>query len=133
MLERFASSDIEVCAQTVARLGGDQPDPIRASLAWMIRNRLRLGTCARQTMPDISRACQDILREAVGDPRQIAVNNRLSTADWCRVYAINCLVWAGDVDDQTGGAISCHRHDIIRAWARNRTPTALLGPYIFFR
>lgn len=133
MLDRFAQSDLEICVQTVAHLGGDQPDEIHAPLAWVIRNRLQSAAIGRAGLPDLARTCQDILREADGRAQSLAARSGLTISDWCRVYAVNCLVWAGDLDDQTAGATSCHRHDTTRSWAKTRTPTALLGPYIFFR
>jgi hypothetical protein len=133
MLDRFAQSDLVICAQTVAHLGADQPDEFQAPLAWVIRNRLQSAESRRGGLPDLARTCQDILREAAGRAQSLGLTTALSTPDWCRVYAVNCLVWAGDLADQTAGATACHRHDTTRSWARRRTPTALLGPYIFFR
>jgi hypothetical protein len=133
MLMSLTSTDFDLCAHAIARLGGDQPDDVRASLAWVIRNRLqRLGLCGKRPMP-VSHACDEVLQEALGSAEPDAPPEALSAADWCRLYALNCLVWSGNVADQTAGATACHRHDRNPPWARSRLPTALLGSYIFFR
>ncbi|WP_088348518.1 MULTISPECIES: hypothetical protein [Rhodomicrobium] len=133
MIRYFGQVELDICARTVARLGGGQPEELHAPLAWVIRNRLQTTSGRRGAEPDLARTCQDILREADGRAPLLPAKAQLTAADWCRIYAVNCLVWAGDLDDTTAGATSCHRHDTTRSWARGRTPTALLGPYIFFR
>lgn len=127
------NADLEICAQTVARLGSDQSDDVRSSLAWVLKNRFEQVKSSFGTLPDITNACETVLREAL--PSQIAAATDLAMpeAELCRVRAANCLVWAGDVADRTGGAIACHRHDASPAWSRHRTPTALLGSFLFFR
>jgi hypothetical protein len=124
--------DLDLCARAVASIGGDQPDDIRASLAWVIRNRLEWASAACGAIPDLARTCRDVLLEALG-PRHGAAHSDLPNREWRRLYALNCLVWTGDLADQTGGAISCHRHDATKKWAKERVPTALLGPFIFYR
>lgn len=133
MIDPFEHADLEICALTVARLGGDEPDDVRAPLAWVIRNRLLSAALPPGAVPNLARTCRAILHEAVGGAGQLSPKTALTASDWCRLYAVNCLVWAGDLADPTAGATACHRHDITRSWARGRTPTALLGPYIFFR
>ncbi|NJM33354.1 MAG: hypothetical protein HC850_00205 [Rhodomicrobium sp.] len=131
---RIKSSDLDICAATVAALASDQRHGIWACLAWMIRNRLlALPMGVTQNEHAVSDVCGDIVREALGEDRLLTEASFISTADRCRLYAVNSLVWAGDLDDETGGAIACHRHDKSPSWARSRTPTALLGPFLFFR
>ena len=36
----LAPSDLDLCARTVALMDDSGSDPVRASLAWVIRNRL---------------------------------------------------------------------------------------------
>ncbi|MGB0084225.1 MAG: hypothetical protein WBP94_02470 [Rhodomicrobiaceae bacterium] len=133
MLARLTLDDLDLCADTVARLGGDQPRSIWASLAWVIRNRIECAAAAFGTPPEIGSACNDVLMEALATPRSQPVSAHLSDLDWCRLRAVNHLVWAGDLSDETGGAIACHRHDRSPLWAKARTPTALLGSFLFFR
>ena len=128
------SSDFDVCAVAIARMGGDQSDNVRASLAWVIRNRLEQLLWRGKRRPPISQACDEVLQEALGTGATAEARAaNLPEAEWCRIYALNCLVWSGDVADQTAGAIACHRHDRNPLWARSRLPTALLGAYLFFR
>jgi hypothetical protein len=133
MLMRPMPADIHLCSRAVARLGGDEPDAIRASLSWVIKNRLNAVRAAHAAPPDLSRICSDMLREATGLQQCGHDGANLSNSEWCHIYAVSRLVWAGDLEDETNGATSCHRHDTTRKWARHRTPTALLGPFIFYR
>jgi hypothetical protein len=127
------SADFDLCALAIARLGSDQADDVRASLAWVIRNRIEQLSLLGDQRPPVSHACDEVLHEALGALDIDVTPESLSQPDWCRIYALNCLVWSGDVADQTAGATACHRHDRNPAWARSRIATALLGSYIFFR
>ena len=133
MFINLNSSDFDFCADAIARLGRDQGDDVRASLAWVIRNRLRQLAGSGQSRPPVSDTCDEVLHEALGMREPGTARENLSDAEWCRIYALNCLVWSGDVGDRTSGATACHRHDRNPPWARARKPTALLGSYIFFR
>lgn len=127
------TTELEICARTVAELGRDQPGDVRMSLAWVLRNRFERMMAAIGAPPNIGNACAGILREARGGRRPWPAGSPLPEAEWRRIRAANYLVWAGDVADRTGGAIACHRHDASPAWSRNMTPTALLGSFLFFR
>ena len=130
---RLVPADIDLCSRVVAFLGGDQPELVRASLNWVIRNRLDPVGAGPDRSRDLARICREVLWEATGlQPCDYEAAN-LSNSEWCRIYAVSCLVWAGDLRDETNGATACHRHDAIRKWARGRTPTALLGSFIFYR
>ncbi len=133
MMTSLTLDDLDLCANTIARLGGDQPRGIWASLAWVVRNRIESSVSSYKAVPNIGRACAGVLTEALETRNSQCPGATLSDADWCRLRAVNHLVWAGDLADQTGGAIACHRHDKSPRWARGRTPTALLGPFLFFR
>lgn len=130
MLEK---SDLEICARTLAELGTDQADEVRSSLAWVIRNRIERQRAALGEMPPVAAACETILREAMAGEFPPSASRHLPDADWRRIKAATSLVWAGNVPDCTRGAVACHRHDASPAWARRRTPTALLGGFLFFR
>lgn len=130
---RLDPDDLSICARAVAHMAGDQPDDIRACLAWVIKNRLTRAAAACAALPDLARTCKDVLFEALGPRQRTEGGAALSDREWSRIYAVSCLVWAGELDDPTGGATSCHRHDLRKKWARDREPTALLGPYIFYR
>lgn len=130
---RLVPADIDLCSRVVAVLGGDQPEPVRASLNWVIRNRVDAAGARQASPPDLGRICREMLWEATGLRQCSDEAANLSNAEWCRIYAVSSLVWAGDLRDETHGATACHRHDTIRKWARARTPTALLGSFIFYR
>lgn len=51
---------------------------------------------------------------------------------FCRALAALCLVAAGDIADPTCGATRFHAHDEDPAWARRRTPSALIGRHFFY-
>jgi hypothetical protein len=133
MLYNLATSELDCCARTIARIGDDQPEHVRASLAWLIRNRLQFVASSANIQPNVAQTCQEIVCEAVGEPKTPAAEDLLPNVDWCRLFAVTCQVWAGDLPDETGGATSCHRHDRAPAWAKHRSPTALIGPYLFYR
>lgn len=130
---RFVPADLDLCAGVVAFLGGDQPEPVRASLNWVIRNRAEAAGDGPSAPARLGQICRDVLWEATGLRQCAPEPANLSNAEWCRIYAVSCLVWAGDLKDETNGAIACHRHDTIRRWARSRIATALLGSFIFYR
>jgi hypothetical protein len=132
MLVTLASHDLDLCARTVKVLAPGGTDDLRAALACTLRNRfVALG---RRDVPCVREMCQSLLREATGSAcAQISAITPSSDVEWCRVMAINCLVWAGDVNDLTNGATSCHRHDMTAPWAARRAATALIGTYIFLR
>lgn len=129
----LAPSDLDFCARTIAAMDDGQPEHVRASLAWLIRNRLNHAAVDAETPPCVAKTCKQILCEAVGRLRSRATPGFVSSPDWCRLYAVTCQVWAGDLPDTTGGATYCHRHDRAPAWAKRRAPTALIGPYLFYR
>jgi hypothetical protein len=99
----------------------------------VIRNKLQQLAAPAAGLRPVSLACDEVLHEALGPMEPGGLPDGLPQAEWCRIYALNCLVWSGDVADQTDGATACHRHDRNPPWARSRIPTALLGSYIFFR
>jgi hypothetical protein len=127
------TTELEICARTIAELGCDQPDDVRSSLAWVLRNRFERTMAEIGAPPNIGNACASILREAGRGRKPQAVGSPMPDAEWCRIRAVNYLVWAGDVADQTAGAVACHRHDTSPAWSKTMTPTALIGSFLFFR
>jgi hypothetical protein len=133
MLNLLCESDLEICARTVAELGADQPEDVRSSLAWVLRNRFEKDSINSDQRTAIGKACHAVLDEAFNRKKYLDQAFSLSEIEWYRIRALNYLVWAGDVTDQTNGAIACHRHDIYPTWAKSRTPTALLGSFLFFR
>ncbi len=126
-------ADLDLCARTVALMDDSGLDPLRAPLAWVIRNRLTHAASTSDTPPCVASICSQILREATGRLQPGALDTPSPLTDWCRFYAVTCHVWAGDLTDETGGAVSCHRHDRAPLWARGRAPTALIGSYLFYR
>jgi len=128
----LSTNDLELCARTVAALGRDQSEDVRACLAWVLRNRLEKAA-SHAPAPAIPGTCETVLREALGKRAPRAEVIAIPDAELCRIRATTNLVWAGDAKDQTGGAIACHRHDASPEWAKNLTPTALLGAFLFFR
>lgn len=128
----LAPSDLEFCARTIAAMDDGHPEHVRASLAWLIRNRLS-AACEADKPPCVAKTCKQILTEAVGRMGSRVAPDFVSSPDWCRLYAVTYQVWAGDLPDATGGATYCHRHDRAPGWAKHRAPTALIGPYLFYR
>lgn len=96
-------------------------------------NRFKKAVSNLSNNLSIKSTCEAVLSEAIDRNQQRIDAFSLSDSEWFRIQALNYLVWAGDVTDQTHGAIACHRHDIDPFWAKNRTPTALLGSFLFFR
>jgi hypothetical protein len=132
MLITLESQDLALCARTIHALAPEQPDDLKAALAWTLRNKI--AAAAKIARPRPQDICRDLLREATA-----AVSPRLprapggSNADWRRTLVINRLVWHGELADPTNGATSCHRHDVTARWAARRVATALIGAYIFLR
>lgn len=124
---------LDLCARTIALMDDSGSDPLRAPLAWVIRNRLARSASASDAPPCLASICGQIVREATGRLRSGALDALSPISDWYRYYAVTCHVWADDFPDETGGAAFCHRHDRAPLWARNRAPTALIGSYLFFR
>jgi hypothetical protein len=129
----LTDAELELCARTVGILGGDQNDDIRSSLAWVIRNRIGENTSSFDRTSKISNACEAIVREALDKHDSEQAKEQLPDADLRGIREANYLVWNGKIMDQTRGATSCHRHDKTPVWSRDRTPTALLGAFLFFR
>jgi spore germination cell wall hydrolase CwlJ-like protein len=132
MLITIGSQDLALCARTVKALALEQPDDLKAALAWTLRNRITaLAQTARPRAHDV---CLALLREAtaLASPK-LPRTPAASDTDWSRTMAINNLVWNGELADPTNGATSCHRHDITVRWAARRVATALIGAYIFLR
>lgn len=129
----LSKADLEICARTLAELGNDQVEDVRTSLAWVIRNRIERLSSTVGEMPPVAGACASILREALQAEHDLSRTPRLPSPEWRRIKAATRRVWSGHVPDRTGGAVACHRHDASPAWARRRTPTALLGAFLFFR
>lgn len=128
----LSENELDICTRMIAELGSDQPEDILPSLVWVLRNRIEKTIDSLEDRSNIANACDNILREAA-DHKSRNTNISLSSAEWYRIRAMTYLVWAGDIADRTGGAVACHRHDTNPAWARSRTPTALLGGFLFFR
>lgn len=128
----LAPTELEFCARTIAAMDDGQPEHVRASLAWLIRNRLSVASEAGG-QPCVEKTCKQILSEAVGRTAPRTALEFVSSPDLCRLYAVTYQVWAGDLPDATGGATCCHRHDRAPSWAKHRAPTALIGPYMFYR
>ena len=133
MSNTLSYSDLEICVRTIAELGGDQPEEVRTSLAWVLRNRFERTISTLGILPGIESACEAVSQEALNQNESTDTMISLPDAEWCRIRALNRLVWSGDLADRTGGAIACHRHDSCPDWAMTRTPTALLGSFLFFR
>jgi hypothetical protein len=132
MLITLGSQDLAVCARTVKVLAVEQPDDLKAALAWTLRNRIT--ALAQTARPRAHEVCLALLREATASaPPKVPRAPAASDADWQRTLAINTLVWSGELVDPTNGAISCHRHDVTMRWAARRVATALIGAYIFLR
>lgn len=127
----LSKNDFEICSRTLAELGNDQAEMVRTSLAWVIRNRIEGTGVTSAEM--VAKACETILREALAPAHDLSRKPRLPRPEWRRIKAATSRVWSGDVPDQTGGAVACHRHDATPAWARKRTATALLGAFLFYR
>jgi hypothetical protein len=129
----LSQADLDVCSRTLAELGNDQAEDVRTSLAWVIRNRIERMRTTRGEMLPVAGTCENILQEALQSERDLSQDPLLPGPEWQRIKAATSLVWAGVVPDHTGGAVACHRHDASPAWAKKRTPTALLGAFLFFR
>jgi hypothetical protein len=130
--ELLHDDEMALCVRTIAALALDQDDEIRSSLAWMIRNRIEMLRAARGRAA-VATACDAVLREARAKNGVLPRHPDIPRSEWQRIRSANERVWQGKVADSTQGATACHRHDENPGWARQRTPTALLGEYLFFR
>lgn len=130
-LERELLQDDEtaLCIRTIAALAPDPDEEIRLSLAWMIRNRIEIS---RERGAAVAMACEAVLEEARVKDR-VPQYHEISSSERQQIQMANARVWLGAVPDPTRGAIACHKHNDSPSWARQRTPTALLGEFLFFR
>lgn len=128
--ELLQDDEMALCIRTIAALAPDQNEEIRSSLAWMIRNRIEMLRAERGGAT-IAMACEAVLREA--RTKDGVQHRKIPQSEWRRIETTNARVWQGTVSDSTQGATACHKHNENPDWARQRTPTALLGEYLFFR
>jgi hypothetical protein len=84
----LAPSDLEYCARTIAAMDDGHPEHVRASLAWLIRNRLSANT-ESDGPPCVEKTCRQILTEAVGRIASRETPDFMSSPDWCRLYAVD--------------------------------------------
>ena len=67
MLYSLGPSELDFCARTIALMDDEgEPEHVRASLAWLIRNRLQFAATAANMPPCVEKTCKQIVREAVG-------------------------------------------------------------------
>lgn len=130
--ELLPDDEMALCVRTIVTLAPDQNDEIRSSLAWMIRNRIEMQRAGRGNAA-VATACEAVLREARAKNDVLPQHRKIPRSEWQRIRTANERVWQGKVSDTTQGATACHKHNENPAWARQRTPTALLGDYLFFR
>lgn len=123
-------------------LAGRQASPTEMlCLAWVLRNRMKaLPQCSAdsKTAPDelaqARTACCGLLEDLDANPAELqTLQSGFNDFAFCRAFGYVCLVWEGTVPDPTGGATRLHRHDRQPVWATAANPTALIGPFIFFR
>lgn len=131
-IELLHDDDMALCVRAIATLALDQNDDVRSSLAWMIRNRIEMLRASRRD-DAVETACNAVLGEAQAKNVHPPFHHEISQAEWLQIKAMNERVWQGKIGDPTQGASACHRHNETPRWARQRTPTALLGEYLFFR
>lgn len=131
-IELLHDDEIALCVRAIATLALDQDDEIRSSLAWMIRNRIEMLRTRRGNAA-VATACEAVLREAGVKNDVLPQHSEIPRSEWQRIRTANERVWQGKIGDPTQGASACHRHNETPRWARQRTPTALLGEYLFFR
>jgi len=126
-------TDIEACTRTLAALDIDKNDDVRTSLAWMLRNRIEQAERDSPGHAPVFDVCNGVLEEALGERPAKQAKRRLTDADRRHIHSAIRMVWQDGINDRTSGAIACHKHDLTPKWAKNRTPTALLGSFLFFR
>lgn len=129
----ITDADFLVIVRTLAILSYDQNDDIKAALAWTIYNRIASNHASGQKRGAIPQICHMVLSEALSRPARRRAFSLLQQADWPALNAASELAGAETYADPTRGAVHCHRHEFNPAWARRKTPTALLGAFLFYR
>ncbi len=70
--------------------------------------------------------------EAGGKRRAAARKRDVFDPTLSRALAVACLVLVGGAEDPTEGATHFHLHTEQPKWARDATPKALIGRYLFY-
>ena len=104
-------------ALAICDLLEDESEEGRLALCYATLNRIRRFGCAEQ---------------AAGKRRAAARRRDIFDPALSRALAVACLVLSGGIKDPTEGATHFHLHTERPKWARDATPKALIGRYLFY-
>lgn len=129
-------------AEIVGRAAGDQPEEAYAAVGHVLINRIGgdWSSPAPAGRPDLRHALLEEAERELG--LRSAVPGFCDREGCCHADAeqdsILCAlsvvarICAGEIEDPTGGATRCHRHDNTPPWAEGRKPLALIGHWFFY-
>lgn len=118
------ADEIGELAAIVCETAGCEPVEGRIALAWLAHNMVsEAGLSVRES-------CRRIARLAMPTSSLSAI---AKCQDACAFGVLLCQVCFGELADPTHGATAAHRHTEQPDWANHRIPTALIGPWFFYR
>ncbi len=122
--------EVLAIAGVVDAVAGADSDAGRLAVAWTIRNRVHGSS--QPVAAVVGGLCRDLPADARCRCSPAALLDRRCDDGFCRSLAQVALAWADAAPDPTDGAWRFHRHDRLPDWARDRSPTALIGSHFFY-
>ncbi|MGE0611535.1 MAG: hypothetical protein AB7G34_13120 [Hyphomicrobiales bacterium] len=129
-------------AEIVGRAARDQPDEAYVAVGHLLLNRIG-GDWVSPPAPEACDPRHGLLADA-----ECELGIAAQSPGFCEqaaefpgerdrdslLHALSVLarICAGEIEDPTGGAARCHRHDETPRWAEGETPRALIGHWFFY-
>ncbi len=111
-------------AKSLWAIAADETEEAQLAVASFARNLATRGGAPPHKI------CAELARLRIGTAR---VRSHFKEPRFWRLVVLLHDVWAGERPDPTGGAVRVHRHDEEPDWARGASPSALIGPWLFYR
>ena len=141
MTLQVSNTEMHEFAHIVWTLVGSDSAEAQSAMAWLILNRMQ--ACRAESGCDavldrfgdgsLIGACKSVLpHEAVRNDPKRPCEAGFGNIEFCRVFAVVCRVWNGDLTDPTNGAVDFHDHTQNPDWSYSREPSALIGRHFYY-